>query len=412
MPDRRANALDVSRWILRASGGLGFTGHWGNALRRFVSAAWRKRAFRGSRGEAASAALGALLAVVGFEAGYRCYLYRSLVSRTVRQIRSAHDPDSLDAYSALLHRCSTFDANLGYRYKPNLNVDAVVPLENLERRTFRTNSHGHIANEDYPVAKPRGEFRIVAIGDSFTAGVTNGVRWPDAMEAELQRHPEWLARFGCSRCRTINLGLDGLATVQYPAVYSCEAVRFEPDLVVVNLLADGMPRKAYFRGAHAGLADERDERAFAKARFVDPLPWFNPTPEFLARKPIGQRWGLRPKLDPNFQKLMTDEEEVMARSLAALRNIRQAHPRTVVLYHPSVQDWTGTLRPQLVSIRERLFREGEDLHIVDMAGHLPEMAAARDDLSAWYQVPHDGHPTDRGMTRYGVAAATVIMKRP
>ena len=280
----------------------------------------------------------------------------------------------------------------------------VLSLENLSPRRFNTNSHGHISDVEYPVEKPSGEYRIVVIGDSFTAGVTNSVRWPDELERELRRH-------GLDRCRVINVGLDGISASQFIDVYKHEARRFEPDMVVVNILADNLPRPPYSRGAHNLETRPEAAREFARSHFVDPLPWWNPTPELVARKPFGQRLGFRPKLDPQLRKASLDEGQAFAASLQSLREIQRLHPRVLVLYHPTFEDWTGTLRPQLAELRERLFSEADDLRIVDMAAELPDLAAAGASLQRWYQIPTDGHPSDEGMRRYGAAAARPVLAR-
>jgi hypothetical protein len=356
-----------------------------------------------------SAAAFFMLGVAGFEAVYRVWLHHRLIDQMAKQVAGEHDLGSLDEFSTLLHRSSVLDEKLGYRYRPNLNVEFIPVLENLSPRRFRTNSHGHISDAEYPVAKPAGEWRIAVIGDSFTAGVTNSVRWTDVLERELRADDGWRARTGRSSIRVLNLGRDGTSPIQFGSVFDHEAARFEPDVVVVNLLADGMTRKPYSRGrSEVGGAAARE---FAKRHFVDPLPWFNPTPEFLARKPAGQRLGLRPKLHPHFDQLITDEDEVIARNLASLRHIQSSHPRMLILYHPTVQDWTNTLRPELAGVKARFFREAGELPLVDMASELPEIESSPESLARWYQVPHDGHPSDRGMELYGKAAARVIRAR-
>ena len=76
------------------------------------------------------------------EVGYRAFAYASFHE----QLRSAA------GRAFIADKNSIFDEHTGYRYEPNF-VDP----------NFRTNSHGLIAREEFPVEKPANEYRIGVI---------------------------------------------------------------------------------------------------------------------------------------------------------------------------------------------------------------------------------------------------------
>jgi hypothetical protein len=140
------------------------------------------------------------------EVGYRSFAYVTFYER----VRSAAGRALIDAQG------SVFDQHTGYRYQPN----GVFP-------NFRTNSHGLIAREDFPVEKPADEYRIGAIGDSFTANTTSTIRWTDVVEDALNTSTAWRLSAGGRRTRVINFGLDGIGFPQFGAVAERMALPFD-----------------------------------------------------------------------------------------------------------------------------------------------------------------------------------------
>ena len=98
-----------------------------------------------------------LLGYLVVEAGYRVHAYYSirnaLLATTRGQIPANREDDPL---SHVLHSNSVLDVDTGYRYRPNIEVQSSDPFP----VAWKTNSHGHIARSEYPVAKPRDRFRI------------------------------------------------------------------------------------------------------------------------------------------------------------------------------------------------------------------------------------------------------------
>lgn len=87
--------------------------------------------------------------------------------------------------------------------------------------------------EDLPVGKAAGEFRVLALGDSFTWGYGLGDgrdAWPKALEARLRGEK------GGDGVRVFNLGVPGFTTVNELELLSRKGLALEPDLVVVQFL--------------------------------------------------------------------------------------------------------------------------------------------------------------------------------
>jgi hypothetical protein len=356
-------------------------------------------------------AVGFVFGCVAFEAAYRCHLYHDYLRQYSHDVERALDPDSATDSTSALQRASVFDPHIGYRYRPGVVIDLPPPHPGQSPQRFRTNVHGHVCDENYPVVKPSDEFRVAVIGDSFTAGVTNSVRWPAILEQQLNSDPDWVRRVAGRKTRVINHALDGIGVCQFQAVYEHDAQRFEPDMAIASFVIAAAGRRQYFRGRLPdGVRGPEAAREFTRAHLLAPLPWLGPTPEFLARTPLGTRLGLRSRLNPALSVQYADDDEAVAATLASLRAIRRTHPQLVVLYHPLAQDLEGP-NPPWAAMRSNLFDQGADLHIVDMGARLSNQARGPELVRQWYQLPHDPHMNDEGLRVYAAAAARVLVER-
>jgi hypothetical protein len=280
---------------------------------------------------------------------------------------------------------------------------------NLSPWRWRTNSHGHIADGEYPVEKPENEFRIITIGDSFTAGVTNSVRWPALLEECLSRDPEWTKLVG-KRTRVINLGLHGMGVVQFKEVFEREAIRFAPDLVLVSLILDDLRRKLFYQGKPR--EDNQTDaaiRAFVREKILRPLPWFGFYPEFLAVTKLGQRLGMRSRLEPQLIRHYPSIDASMAASLHSLRCIVSQHPHVLILHHPTYEELAGELDASFCTMKQRLYQHQAELHLLSMIDYMPDSKREGIPLSRWYQIPHDRHPTDEGLAVYAQALERALV---
>lgn len=115
------------------------------------------------------------------------------------------------------------DPLLIYTLRPNYSSQG-VPL---------TESGGILRETDVPVAKPPDVARIVVLGDSIAAMLARKVHYrtppfPDRLESILNGRP------GARRVEVLNFGTDGYGTLQEARLLETRAVRYDPDVVLVE----------------------------------------------------------------------------------------------------------------------------------------------------------------------------------
>jgi len=96
---------------------------------------------------------------------------------------------------------------------------------------FQTNSQG-IRYPEIPIEKPRGERRVVVVGDSFTEGW--GVESDKVFTTLLENNfstPDNITRF-------INCGLSGTAPLQYARILFQVCLNYHPDAVLIVLYSN------------------------------------------------------------------------------------------------------------------------------------------------------------------------------
>jgi lysophospholipase L1-like esterase len=115
------------------------------------------------------------------------------------------------------------DPELGYRLEPGS-----IGWFGAAGVSGTVNRHGQ-RDDDFPEAKPAGELRILALGDSFTMGsnVAQDATWPQVLERLLAQELE-------RPVQVINAGVGGYHPFHYARSYELDGRRFAPDLVVVG----------------------------------------------------------------------------------------------------------------------------------------------------------------------------------
>jgi hypothetical protein len=90
------------------------------------------------------------------------------------------------------------------------------------------NSHG-LRDREYEYTKPRGTFRILALGDSYTEGFQVALEktWPKQLERRLNQQS------GTLKYEVINAGRSSMGTGTEYLYYLTEGKRYDPDLVLV-----------------------------------------------------------------------------------------------------------------------------------------------------------------------------------
>lgn len=129
------------------------------------------------------------------------------------------------------------------------------------RSWVETNGAG-LREEELPVERPAGEYRIAVLGDSMTEGlqVAREETFTEVIERRLAGCPALPAGIGTAKARSveaINFGVSGYGTAQELLTLRHLALDYDPQLVVLALysgndLADdsrqlsGDPRRPYF----------------------------------------------------------------------------------------------------------------------------------------------------------------------
>lgn len=117
-----------------------------------------------------------------------------------------------------------FDPLLGWRKIPGFR-GAHIQEEYTIVEQF--NSRG-LRGPEYPYEKPVGEYRILALGDSFTEGYT--VEFEDLFSEMLKKHLNAELK---TRIEVINAGTGGYSTDQELLFFQTEGKKYNPDLVIV-----------------------------------------------------------------------------------------------------------------------------------------------------------------------------------
>jgi hypothetical protein len=349
---------------------------------------------------AASCLVGYLLV----EAGHRFYAYHrilaDIVTATVVQIPTDGQPSSV------------YDALIGYRYRPNIEVGpAAVPFP----VHYRTNRHGLIAREDFPTEKPADEFRIGVIGDSFTANVTSTLRWTDVLEDTLNASPEWRAMRDGRHTRVVNFALDGIGTVQFGAIAERVAVRFDLDLLIVNMIKNDLIRRPHVRG-HGAIIGRTEIAPYVRQHVLSQLDWFEIYPEALAAV-LGPRFGLPPHLTLRAIEAAASRDIYYA-SAEDAASAAAASIETVLIHFPTALFLLDTTYAEYLGAAEPTGRL-EDEVFADIRAQFPSIhwenviapgraPRSRAEVDAWFNVPSDQHKNDVGVWIYGEAVAAFL----
>lgn len=383
--------------------------------------------------------IGALLVCVVLEAGFRVYKYFQLKSEVPRSTRY-----SFSSFKAPIYE---LDRDTGFAYVANSrNGQWLYDDENrLVSRGSNViiNNFNMMTPADVTLEKPADEFRIAVLGDSFCATTTSDLTWTAALETVLNGDENLKRAFGKPRIRVLNFGLDGTGIIQWPSVYKHKSARFQPDLVIINFIGNDILRAFIYRDTiqfgenargmvactslpvslmnrdcHNGLSfiiDPTNENYQAKAVeiknavnniLIRRLPWLGLYPELLASATNG-RLGFKPRLDvrafPGNPQHKTSDQAIES-SLASVREIHSLNPRTLVLYHPTVEEYLSRETPPIV---RRFLEKAGDVKMVNMLELAPKDASP-EEIKKWYNLPYDAHPRNYGAEIYAQTAAKPV----
>jgi len=309
------------------------------------------------------------------EIGYRAYQYRTLPDRLFAEVAAqpSTGPSAQDQF--------LYDAHTGYRYTPNFAGRRGHPWNSH----WRTNSHGHVSQFEYPQRKPSGEYRIAVIGDSFTANITNNVRWTELVEERLNASAQWRASVGGQFTRVINFGVDGMGMIQFAAMVRHHAMDFAPDLVIVNFIADDILRRVRYLNRPAGDGDRNAKiRAYVQDNFLHRIDWLRPYPELFAAT-FGQYFGMRTQLpldhrmhfarEPAFK--FDSRTEAITASAAVVREILGEIPNILFLQAPMFQELAGWSIPEWDGLVRQFRQAVPEFPVVVMQPRMEALLAGK-----------------------------------
>jgi len=119
------------------------------------------------------------------------------------------------------------DTHLGWTLRPG-----VTALQTKEGRALIESSVSGWRDQDHPLEKPAGVYRIAVLGDSYAEAMQ--VERGETFWAGL---PERLAACGFGggrRIEVLNFGVSGYGTAQEYLVLESKALQFKPDLVLLQ----------------------------------------------------------------------------------------------------------------------------------------------------------------------------------
>ncbi len=291
---------------------------------------------------------------------------------------------------------------IGHLFKPGYDGEMYKGISSRwQEIPVHTNSHG-LRGEDFPVAKPSGEKRVLVVGDSFAFGylLPDDETFPTLLQKDLSAIP------GIGNVRVINGGVPGYGIRNISGLLQHRGFGWKPDVVVMMAspgdIADAGLRKDHDAGGGGERVNIRQDlrlyqavRSSALMNFLqyaffraltasDPtmkldrgLHAPNPSPS------VEQAWG-------RYRKLF---EELVALSKA--RGI----PFVVVTYPGELELYADTT---VVRDRWKEMATSQGAVFVDVLVPLKEHR--REDL----YLPADGHPAGAANAIVAAEVAGVI----
>ena len=333
-----------------------------------------------------------------------------------------------------------------------------------QRNNVSINNFGWISRYDYQLQKEPDEFRIAMIGDSFTGTTTNERVWSDTVQDALNKDKALLKAIGKKRVTVLNLGEAGagLGYFHYPLSYA--AYLFSSDLVIVNFITEDIFRRHHFpdfappdpRNIDSALMGiKAKEQPIQRLMEFDGVKvpvfcdsyhllvdcsaheWTIPSNKDYAPEAINtikravanelswnrtiasDRLFLLDFLKQSAPEAMSSalyQEDVEA-SVAALKAMRAylpdmmiAHVPTYNEMHPSIglKRYVKHLHTTSDSFYNQLEHAGFTVN--QMAHWMPVQHDAKEVIH-WYNLPHDGHWSDKGADLYAAAMHQLIRTR-
>lgn len=229
-------------------------------------------------------------------------------------------------------------------------------------------------DDEFAVEKADGQFRILAVGDSFTygLGVPLELTWPQLVEDELASDGRDV--------EVINAGCPNTGPVDYLDWFRRDGVRFDPDLVIVGLCLNDMSAEVPMLAYPTPTID---------------TPWLGGFSMLLnhIQREIAQRELMRETRDYGAAvRANPTEWHASQAALLELKRLAEEHGAKFVLAVQPMVSQLGELYPY-ASLHE-MVAEFCDEHAIETVDLLPAFRG-RNERDLWVH-PIDQHPNHIG----------------
>ena len=275
-----------------------------------------------------------------------------------------------------------------------------VTLRRVGKPEFhvRINSLGYRGPE-FPTEKPRGEFRIVLLGDSFTFG--DYVNDDESLPAYLER----ALGAACGAVRVVNAGIMN-TTIDTHARMAERAMRLNPDMIILAFYEndiDDLKNPMWNAFARNREAKSRFPMAVLYPVLRNTATWnlaLAVRSRRQMRRAFGQAAAGTPAvatIDPQTRALRAAYADSLARLAEGLR---KASVPFIFVAYPAVEEISGAKKEP--NTQEMLaVAEEAGIPVVDIA---PRFSASGLGVNGLYLLPLDAHPRPIG---HALAADTV-----
>lgn len=323
------------------------------------------------------------------------------------------------------------------------------------------NNYGWISRHDYPFKKSPDEYRIAMIGDSFTGTTTNERIWADTVQDLINKDKELLKAIGKKRVTVFNIGEEGAGFSYFYFPLSYITYRFSPDLTVINyitedvfrkhVLPDGIEEDASkipvkfppsvanknnvtkileFNGVKVpvncwdksfptncttlewyipdGRQYSKDEIYQIKKYVVDQLSWDNTV---LSRKSFLLNFLQQylTQAAPASISTMAGADDI-ERSVHDTVRMRRYLPNIILAHVPTFADMGGKKHLEVAEAELRGKFKAESFTLYPMEHWMPVHRDLKEIID-WYNLPHDGHWSNKGADLYAKAMYRVIRNK-
>lgn len=263
-------------------------------------------------------------------------------------------------------------------------------LTSAEFSFFREINSENLPDINHPVPKPANEFRILALGDSFTEGdgAAADSTWLKFLEYSLKKKP--LAK----QLRYINAGVCGSDPFFEYMLLKTKLLKYKPDLVILCInssdIEDIRIRGGWERFKADGTVIYNNppwwEPLYAGFRFLRPAFHLAGYNEMLLKENDPQSF------DPESGKKLEAVIEAFGQ-LATLQNFR-----LLVVFHPTRAENEAGNAPW-----SKLARDTEKngvYDVLDLLQYFKVTRRVKPENSYLYYWPYDGHHNSRGYAAF------------